>query len=263
MTKKEYTIVELIAREAAFAAFANECAKKVDAILRKIDEAQADGDPVDDLQAALSQAKKKQAEACKASEAEKVECDAHGIPQEQKDAIAIKQLVAAMATGGVARYARYIPALAQTFKACDKIGYVASVYGRVDCLTADDDDAKRLAKDKSALARKVAAEVSSIVSGMGVERFNASKVETAYICGGGTVTYTTKGKPKVKALSANVIFSRAFTIAALRLNGTSLKEVLTATLETTAAKELFAGLQNDFPEMESKPGKGKKEKQAA
>ena len=168
-----------------------------------------------------------------------------------------------MATGGVARYARYIPALEQTFKACDKIGYVASVYGRVDCLTAEDDDAKRLAKDKSALARKVAAEVSSIVSGMGVERFNASKAETAYICGGGTVTYTTKGKPKVKALSANVIFSRAFTIAALRLNGTSLKEVLTATLDTTAAKELFAGLQKDFPETESKPGKSTKKKQAA
>lgn len=230
------------------------------AVLR---EAQADGDPVDDLQAALSQAKKRQAEACKDAETAKAECDVHAISQEQKDAITVKQLVAAMATGGVARYARYVPTLAQTFEACDKIGYAASVYGRVDCLTADDDDAKRLAKDKNALARNVAAEVSSIVSAMGVERFNASKVETAYICGGGTVTYTTKGKPKVKALSANVIFSRAFTIAALRLNGTSLKEVLTATLETAAAKELFAGLQKDFPETEGKPGTDMKKKQAA
>lgn len=245
---KEYTNAELIARETAMTAYASECANKVAAILKKIDDAMAEGADTAAMQSALVQAKAKQADAEAEAEAAKAECDKHAITAEDKAAIDVKTLTAALATGGVARYARYVKKLENAFKACDKITYAASVFGRVDCISADDDDAKRLAKDKAALAKRMAAEVSAIGLLFGLERYNASKAEVNFVCGGAMVAYNAKGNAKVKAFSANAIFSRIFTVAALRLNGSNLKEVINASLESAAGKELFAELKKDFPE---------------
>ena len=260
---KEYTNSELIAREIAMTAYANECANKVSAILKKIDDATAEGADTAAMQSALVQAKAKQADAEAEAEAAKAECDKHAIAAEDKAAIDVPTLTAALATGGVARYARYVKNLEDAFKACDKITYAASVLGRVDCISADDDDAKRLAKDQAALAKRMAAEISAIGLLFGLERYNASKAEVNFVCGGAMVAYNAKGNAKVKAFSANTIFSRIFTVAALRLNGSSLKEVINASLETAAGKELFAELKKDFPEAYADKKKADKKKKVA
>ena len=245
---KEYTNTELIAREIAMTAYANACADKVSAIIKKIDDATAEGANTAAMQSTLVQARAKQAEAEAEAEAAKAECDKHAITAEEKATIDVKMLTTALATGGVARYARYVKKLENAFKACDKITYAASVFGRIDCISADDEDAKRLAKDKAALAKRMVTEISSIAALFGLERYNASKAEVNFVCSGAMVAYNAKGNAKVKAFSANAIFSRIFTVAALRLNGSSLKEVINASIESASGKELFAELKKDFPE---------------
>ena len=260
---KEYTNAELIAREIAMVAYANECANKVSAILKKIDDATAEGADTAAMQSALVQAKAKQAEAEAEAEAAKAECDKHAITENDKAAIDVPTLTAALATGGVARYARYVKKLENAFKACDKITYVASVFGRIDCISADDDDAKRLAKDKAALAKRMAAEISAIGLLFGLERYNASKAEVNFVCSGAMVAYNAKGNAKVKAFSANAIFSRIFTVAALRLNGSSLKEVINASIESAAGKERIARCKPDHTEENADTEKAGKKKKAA
>lgn len=248
MSNKTITATESVALYIALSDYAAAAKAKAAEAAAKATKAEQEGEAnAAALKAKAEDLRKKADEAEAEAAAAKANAEVHhGAFVEEKaedlrkDA---KTFTAALATAGGAKYARFVSCGAYNVarRICKESNTTVSAFASLHLLSED----TKLSKSKKEAHTKVRAlanaAASDVVKAFGFTQLNLSSAEFSYLASGAVnIQYSKGGTLECKPISPNVMFTRLFTIAAARLNGTKITDALDTHYNGYVAKEAAA-----------------------